>query len=73
MKSDERVMTSAIQEMSVADVRKALANMRKEWSKHSSVHPFFPSKHLTHELTIAEFAFRFVMGHHEKRHHKQIL
>lgn len=70
MQKDERVMTSAIQNMSVADVRKALALMRKEWTNHTFVQPFFPSKKLIDDMTIAEFAFRFVMGHHAKRHAK---
>ena len=69
-KNDDRQMTSAINNMSVADVRKALSNMRKEWTKHSVVHPFFPSYYVTEELTISEFAFKFVMGHHAKRHAK---
>lgn len=69
-KEDEKKMTSAIHNMSVADVRKALSLMRKEWSKHSCVHPFFPSEKLTENLTVSEFAFKFVMGHHAKRHSK---
>lgn len=71
MKMEEyRKMTSAISDMSVADVRKALSNIRKEWQRHSYVHPFFPSKKLTDDMTISEFAFKFVMGHHAKRHAK---
>ena len=63
--------TSAIQDMSVAEVRKSLAFMRREWSKHSSVLPFFPCKELPNtNIPISEFAFRFVMGHHHKRHQK---
>lgn len=67
---EERKMTSAIHEMSVADVRKALSNMRKEWQKHNYVQPFFPSKQLTDNMSVSEFAFKFVMGHHAKRHAK---
>ena len=67
---NERTMTSAISNMSVADVRKALANMRKDWAKHSCVQPFFTSAKLTEELSVSEFAFKFVMGHHHKRHSK---
>jgi len=68
----DRVITSAIDTMSVAEVRKSLAFIRKEWSAHSGVHPFYPSNTLVgSNMTISEFAFRFVMGHHEKRHHKQ--
>ena len=66
---EERKMTSAINDMTVADVRKSLSTMRKEWASHSCVDPFFPSKKLS-DLTIAEFAFKFVMGHHAKRHAK---
>ena len=67
----ERTMTSAIDDMSVSEVRKALAFMRKEWSRHSCVYPFYTSQTLPEsELEMAEFAFRFVMGHHHKRHHK---
>lgn len=68
----DRTMTSAITDMSVAEVRKALSHMRKEWGKHSCVMPFFPCQTLPHteDLSISEFAFRFVMGHHHKRHQK---
>ena len=70
--TDDRIFTSAITDMSVAEVRKALSHMRREWQKHSCVRPFFPCHTLpTSEMTISEFAFRFVMGHHHKRHQKQ--
>lgn len=69
---EEKTLTSAITDMSVAEVRKALSHMRREWQKHSCVHPFFPCQMLpASSLTISEFAFRFVMGHHHKRHQKQ--
>ena len=68
---DDRVMTSAISEMTVAEVRKSLSYMRKEWVKHSCVQPFFPCAPLPNTTTcMSDFAFRFVMGHHEKRHNK---
>tara|TARA_B100001741_G_scaffold146705_1_gene121051 strand:- start:1164 stop:1418 length:255 start_codon:yes stop_codon:yes gene_type:complete len=70
LKNEEKHMTSAIHEMSVADVRKALSLMRKEWLKHSNVKPFFPSYIITDELTVSEFSFKFVLGHHAKRHAK---
>lgn len=67
----ERVVTSAITDMSVAEVRKSLAYMRKEWSKHSRVLPFFPCQELPNtSMVVSDFAFRFVMGHHHKRHQK---
>lgn len=59
-----------IESMSVAEVRKALAQMRKEWSQHSVMHPFCPCKILIKNMTTSEFAFEFVMGHHHKRHQK---
>ena len=67
---NEVQLTSAIENMSVADVRKALSQMRKKWQKHSCIHPFFPSHDITTDMTVSEFSFRFVMGHHEKRHQK---
>ncbi len=70
---EERVMTSAINDMSVAEVRKALSHMRKEWSKHSGVIPFHPCNELPGtQMSISDFAFRFVMGHHHKRHQKNM-
>lgn len=69
--SQSTCITSSVTDMTVADVRKSLACMRREWLKHSCVLPFFPSQELsTKEQTISEFAFRFVMGHHHKRHIK---
>ena len=69
----DRTITSAIHNMSVAEVRKALSFMRKEWTKHSCVMPFFPCHILPGSaLSVSEFAFRFVMGHHHKRHQKQV-
>ena len=70
MTESDRKMTSAISDMSVADVRKSLSNMRKEWTKHSAVNPFFPTKLIRPDMTISEFAFKFIMGHHAKRHAK---
>ena len=67
----ERVVTSAITDMSVAEVRKSLAYMRKEWSRHTHVLPFFPCQPLPNtNMVVSDFAFRFVMGHHHKRHQK---
>ena len=71
MLEEDRTITSAIQDMTVAEVRKSLAYMRKEWSKHSRVMPFFPSQLLPNSpLMVSDFAFRFVMGHHHKRHQR---
>jgi hypothetical protein len=71
MTDADHAITSAITNMSVAEVRKSLAFMRKEWAKHSCVLPFFPCQHLPNtNMPVSEFAFRFVMGHHHKRHQK---
>jgi hypothetical protein len=59
-----------IDSMTVAEVRKALAQMRKKWGQHSVMRPFYPSSTLIHDLSTSEFAFQFVMGHHHKRHQK---
>ena len=61
-------MTSAITNMSVAEVRRALSQLRKSWRQHSVVQPFCPSNVLIDDMTIADFALRFLMGHHSKRH-----
>lgn len=67
----ERVVTSAITDMTVAEVRKSLAFLRREWAKHSRVLPFFPCQSLPNtNMVVSDFAFRFVMGHHHKRHQK---
>lgn len=70
---DPQQGTLMIHDMSVAKVRKSLSYMRKEWSRHSCVLPFFPCVRLPDtDITISEFAFRFVMGHHHKRHQKVV-
>lgn len=62
---------STVNDMTVAEVRKSLSYMRREWLRHSCVLPFFPCQLLPQtDITVAEFAFRFVMGHHHKRHQK---
>lgn len=64
--------TSAIDDMSVAEVRKALSHMRREWANHSNIKPFLPANKIatasSTEMTMSEFSFRFIMGHHSKRH-----
>lgn len=61
---------STIDDMTVAEVRKSLALLRKEWSNHSAMHPICPSAPLINDMSMSEFCFRFVMGHHHKRHQK---
>lgn len=70
MDEEEFGTDKKIEDMSVAEVRKALSQMRKEWNQHSVMKPFYPCKTLINNLSTSEFAFQFVMGHHHKRHQK---
>lgn len=63
----DRKVTSAVPNMTVAEVRKCLSSMRKEWTDHSCLHPFSISTDLANNLTVGEFSFQFVLGHHSKR------
>ena len=65
-----RIMTSAIDNMSVAEVRKYLGETRKKFDNQSEDNPFFITDVLSNGMTIQEFAFRFQQGHHNKRHKK---
>ena len=67
---DDAALSS--QQMTVAEVRKSLSAMRKLWeetSKDTSQTPMYISGTALKGTTfsIQEFAFRFVLGHHEKR------
>lgn len=57
-------------ELNVADVRRILSHIRKNWTSHEPMHPFFPSSELGNGMTISEFSFYFIFNHHEKRHQK---
>jgi len=63
-------MTSAIQNMSVADVRKALGEVRKRATLQTSNKPMYITDQLTEDFTIQDFCLKFVCGHHDKRHNK---
>jgi len=65
---NRRVMTSAIDGMSVADVRKCLGEVRKQWTQQTVELPFFPTDKLSNGMMIQEFSLRFQKGHHQKRH-----
>jgi len=71
---DRRVITSAIDGMSVAEVRRSLATMRRSWeeaSRSSSARPFYMTcSELVKGYTIQEFSYMFVRGHHAKRLNK---
>lgn len=66
----KRVVTSAIDGMSVSKVRRGLDTMRKLWRERSDARPFFISQPVVDHMPMQAFALRFVMGHHYKRHIK---
>lgn len=65
-----RVMTSAIESMTVADVRKALSEMRERWKNNSPKTPYYITDRLSNGMTIEEFSHRQQVGQHKKRHAK---
>lgn len=69
--ASKRVVTSAIANLSVGEVRRGLDMIRRRWRQRSTEQPFFINDSLFHDYTIEEFAFRFVMGHHYKRHNRE--
>jgi hypothetical protein len=68
--ASKRVVTSAIANMTVGEVRRGLDMIRRRWRQRTAEQPFFMNESLFHGYTIEEFAFRFVMGHHYKRHNR---
>lgn len=58
---------SSVSSMSVANVRRALSQMRVAWSEHSPDSPIDITCKLFNGMSIAHFALLFVMGHHTKR------
>lgn len=63
--------TSVIADMKVPEVRRSLALIRSKWSAHSPHNPLRLTDAICPGVTVAEFAFRFVLSHHEKRHKKK--
>ena len=73
--SKRRVVTSAIPDMSVTEVRRALDSIRKRWlSRDDATQPPFvisaPLDVGSREMRVDEFTFQFILGHHRKRHAK---
>jgi len=68
--SSRSVPASAIQDMTGAEVRKALGKIRTMWYQSGPNCPVFICSNLVRDKTIAEFCTEFVYGHHLKRHHK---
>lgn len=67
----KRVVTSAIDGMTVGEVRKNLDVVRKRWKQQDSEHPFFLTDPLAGGFTVETFALKFLLGHHFKRHQKK--
>lgn len=68
---DRRVTTSAIDGMTVAEVRRALSTIRKSWDEASTKDggaPFFMTGDpLVRGYSVQDFSYMFVQGHHAKR------
>ena len=75
IEDEKRVITSAIENMTVAEVRKSLSHIRKKWEQTSidaKSPPFYPSDTIgIRDMQVEEFALLFAIGHHRKRCQKQ--
>ena len=63
-------MNSAVRDMSVADVRKALQCIRQKWYAHCPDRPICIADIVFREMTVERFAFVFALSHHLRRHEK---
>ena len=65
-------VSSAIPDLSVATIRKGLGEIRTKWVQSSPDRPLFicDSLNLYKSLTVQQFAAKFVLGQHLKRHAK---
>ena len=62
---------SAIPGMSVPHVRRALSTLRIHWAENTPVNMMRLSNELIEGMTIGQFAYNFVLGHHHKRHKRK--
>lgn len=69
----KRVVTSAIPDMTVGEVRRNLDIVRKRWNDASLDRPFYLTDTLSDssDMTLQQFALKFVIGHHFKRHNQK--
>lgn len=65
-----RPTTSAVDNLSVSECRRILADMRHEWSNHSVEQPFDMHKLVTRSMRMDEFATKYIAGQQRKRHAK---
>lgn len=71
MDCSKRVVTSAIPDMSVAEVRRGLDFVRTRWRTQETDNvPFRLSTKLFNHMSVQDFCFKFTLGHHYKRHAK---
>ncbi len=63
----QRKVTSAVDGMSVAEVRRALDQVRKTWSDPT---PFHFTAPLFNGMSQQQFCTELTLGHHTKRHAK---
>jgi hypothetical protein len=63
-------MTSAIDSMSVAEVRKFLGECRRKYQTQTPNDPMYITDNLPNGMQLQEFALKFQQGHHQKRHNK---
>ena len=62
-----RKVTSAIEGMSVAEVRRGLDAVRTQWHQGGGARFYFTEK-LFNGMTVQEFCTKFTLGHHTTRH-----
>ena len=58
---------SAVEGLSVPQVRSSLSALRQKWQRHSSADPMRCSFQMPCDMTACMFAYHFVLGHHRKR------
>lgn len=70
----QKIITSAIPSMSVAAVRRCVSEIRERARLNSPENLFYPSCPLNCDkyMTAEEFALKFEIGHHHKRHIKHV-
>jgi hypothetical protein len=63
-------MASGVENMTIAQVRRALQQIRDRWHTHSPATPICPSDFLFNGMTQEEFSARFSLDQHRRRHNK---
>ena len=63
-----RKVTSAIEGMSVAEVRRGLDTIRTKWNQQPA--RFYFTDRIFNDMTVQQFCTEFTLGHHTKRHAK---